>query len=548
MIDIRIAEWKHLISFGELDNLLIIGNNIPPVGLISGLSSTAKKIFIAYPKKHYIKDYYNDNAKLKHNVVFMPQEDNINNLPFAESSLQAITIIDAPYKIESLLKYCQKALSPNGYVIFFLKHKNFVQKLLTRLTTTTTIKSISDLKKKAQSHNFGHFRTYALVPSFDEVRWIIPFSSGRIIANSLSIYLPSLISARIKKRFAVFLSRIGLKQLWTPHRIFIATKTSGTLEKKNDDLTNNLKKILKKDDIKLSLFTGTPGYYQKTTVQIMDGKGSIIAYAKIAEQPQTKAVLENEALILNKLKALNLKSGSVPEVLYYGNAGNKTLLVQSAVEKPSFYSTHKLTQAHIDFLTEIFSKTAKKQLFKESRHLSEFKEQIKQFQGTIPDKWEHILSKSLAIISDNLSNEYIPLGLGHKDFTPWNTLNNKGNLFVIDWEMAQDNVIPFYDIFHFYVQQAIVSENAHLEKLLKKLLLINTLSTEIYKSYNTIANINSALLYYFLLFYLCDSCAFYIFITKHYWDNIEEHKPIVKRIQMIDILLKLDKNELLNLI
>jgi thiamine kinase-like enzyme len=546
MIDTRIAEWKHLISFGELDNLLVIGNNIPPVGLVNGLLSIAKKIFIACPKKYYIKDYYNDNVKLKHNVVFMPQEDDINNLPFAESSLQAITVIDAPYSAESLFKYCQKALSQNGQLIFLLKHKKFVQQLSTHPTTTYSIKSISDLKKKAQSYNFSNFRTYVLVPSFDEVRWIIPLSSGRIIANSLSIYLPSLIRAKIKKRVAILLSRIGLKQLWTAHRIFIATKTSGTLEKKNDNLTNNLKKILEKDDIELSLFTGTPGYYQKTTVQIMDGKGSIIAYAKIAERPQTKALLKNEILILKKLKALNLKSGSVPEVIYYGNAGNKTLLVQSAVEKPSFYSTHKLTQAHIDFLTEIFSKTAKKQLFKESHHSSEFKEQIKQFQGTIPDKWEHILSKSLELISDNLSNEYIPLGLGHKDFTPWNTLNDKGNLFVIDWEMAQDNVIPFYDIFHFYVQQAIVSDYAHLEKLLKKLLLINTLSTEKYSSYNSIANINSALLYYFLLFYLWDSCAFYIFITKHYWDNIEEHKTITKRIQMIDILLKLDKSELLN--
>jgi thiamine kinase-like enzyme len=548
MIDTRIAEWKHLISFGELDNLLIMGNNIPPVGLISGLSSIAKKIFIACQKKHYIKDYYNDNEKLKHNVVLMPQEDDINNLPFAESSLQAITIINAPYKIESLLRFCHKTLSQNGYVIFILKHKNFMQKLLTRLTTTTTIKSISDLQKKAQSYNFSNFRTYGLVPSFDEVRWIIPLSSGRIIANSLSIYLPRLIGAKIKKRAARFLSKIGLKQLWTVHHIFIAKKTSGTMNKQHADLAYNLKKILKKDNIELCFFTGTPGYYQKTTVQIMDGKGSIIAYAKIAEQPQTKAVLENEILILNKLKALNLKTGSVPEAIYYGDMGRKTLLVQSAVEKPSLYSTHKLTQAHIDFLTEIFSKTAKKQLFKESRHLSEFKKQIMQFQGTIPDKWEHILGKSLEIISHNLSNEYIPLGLGHKDFTPWNTLNDKGSLFVIDWEMAQDNVIPFYDIFHFYVQQAIVSDYAHLEKLLKKLLLINTLSAEIYKSYNISAHINSALLYYFLLFYLWDSCAFYIFITKHYWDNIEEHKTIVKRIQMIDILLKLDKSELLNAI
>jgi thiamine kinase-like enzyme len=546
MIDSRIAEWKHLISSGKLDSFLIIGNDIPPAGLINGLSSIAKKIFVACPKERHKKNHYND--ELKQNVIFIPLNDDINNLPFAESSLQAITIINAPYKIESLLKYCQKALSPKGQLIFLLKQKNFVQKLLTRSTTTYSIKSTKNLKKKALLHNFGHFRAYALVPSYDDVRWIIPLRNGRITANSLSIYLPSLISARIKKGCAMLLSRIGLKQLWTPHRIFIATKTSGSMNKKHANLAYNLKNILKKDDIELSLFTGTPGYYQKTTVQIMDEKGSIIAYAKIAEQPQTKAVLENEALILNELKALDLKSGSAPEVLFYGNIGNKTLLVQSTIDKPSFYSAHKLTQAHIDFLSEIFSKTAKKQLFKEAHHLSEFKELSKQFQGTIPDKWDHILRKSLEIISDNLSNEYIPFGLGHKDFTPWNTLNDKGSLFVIDWEMAQHNVIPFYDIFHFYVQQAIVSNETQLEKLLKKLLLINTVSTKKYNSYNAILAIDSALLYYFLLFYLWDSCAFYIFITKQYWDNIEEHKTITKRIRMIDILLKLDKKESLNMI
>jgi hypothetical protein len=529
MIDTRIAEWKHLISSGKLDSLLIIGNDIPPAGLINGLSAIAKEIFVVCSKERHRKNHHND--ELKHNVTFVSPVDDINKLPFAESSLQAIAIINAPYKIESLFKYCQKALSPKGQLIFLFKQKNFVRNLSTRLTTTY-------LEKKVQLHNFGHFRAYALVPSFDNARWIIPLRNGKITADSLSIYLPSLISARIKKAGAMLLSRIGLKQLWTPFRICFATKMSGAINKKHADLAYNLKKILKKDDIELSLFTGTPGYYQKTTVQIMDEKGSIIAYAKIAEHVQTKALLENEALILNDLKALDLKSGSVPEVLFYGNIGSKTLLIQSTVDKPSFYSAHKFTRAHIDFLNEIFRKTAKKQLLKNSHSLKELQMRIEQLMGKIPADWMNTLRKANEIVMNNLGDEIISCGLCHRDFTPWNILNNKGRLFIIDWEFARKDYIPFYDIFHFNIHKSLILKNKITSELQNPSALINRNLKKICRIYNNLIDNDFTLLNYFLLFYLCDSCSFYIYITIQYHPDKIRNKIIVNRMRMIEQFLK----------
>jgi thiamine kinase-like enzyme len=44
------------------------------------------------------------------------------------------------------------------------------------------------------------------------------------------------------------------------------------------------------------------------------------------------------------------------------------------------------------------------------------------------------------------------LGAAHGDFAPWNLLATESGWTLLDWEIADQAMPPFYDLFHFLVQ------------------------------------------------------------------------------------------------
>ncbi|MBK6497179.1 MAG: hypothetical protein IPG00_03020 [Saprospiraceae bacterium] len=56
------------------------------------------------------------------------------------------------------------------------------------------------------------------------------------------------------------------------------------------------------------------------------------------------------------------------------------------------------------------------------------------------------------------TNKLTEFGFAHGDFTPWNIFANNQNLFIYDWEAAQDLMPKGFDAFHFIIQQSIMVE------------------------------------------------------------------------------------------
>lgn len=57
-------------------------------------------------------------------------------------------------------------------------------------------------------------------------------------------------------------------------------------------------------------------------------------------------------------------------------------------------------------------------------------------------------------LMDRVGDYEVKLPIGHGDFTPWNIIiDERDEMFILDWEYAETEFVPGWDIFHYIVQK-----------------------------------------------------------------------------------------------
>jgi len=410
----------------------------------------------------------------------------------------------------------------------------FPETSLLILLTQGGSKVIKAKKRELAALGYNNITCYRLAPSRQEVRWIIPAGSPRVAAASLALYQPSLLTARLKKTVAKVLSRVGLAVLWAPDLAMVAVKGAGN-QASPQGLGAFLAKLLGRP-VELALFTGTPGYIRKPTVQVMESSGRVLAYAKLAVNEQTKALLANEYVILKRLHELNPQHFSVPRILHYGEVGGRDLLVLESAKKASDRGPHTLGIEQSDFLAEIWQKTASTENFENTPAWREVKGRYDKLSPHLKADWRRRLSQGLKLLETRKRDLNIFV-LAHRDFTPWNTYRQGNRLVVFDWEMAREPWPVFYDLFHFIIQPEALFNRTTGCKIFEKLT-----GEPIQNALRCLRKfgIEAVPWELYLLFYLCDVSLFY-----HEMEYLEqgrggEERPRMFNFwgEMLDLLLQ----------
>jgi len=374
----------------------------------------------------------------------------------------------------------------------------------------------NQLRKELLGCGFQDICVYGLSPSLDDIRLAVPLGNNRLAAASLALYQPSLKRAKLRKLAAYVTGLYGLSSLWTPFRLFV-TKKGGT---KTSDGFSGFISELYSTGVELALFTGTPGYLQKPTLQIMNASGVIIGYGKICKNLQTSELIENEFQILEMLSKLDLGSAHVPEVKYFGNVnpGGK-LLIQSCSKKPLSSGPLIPKPAHLDFLVRLFDQTRMEPHFIQSACLSDVLTRLRGLNGGVPHEWCRLLQKALEQAAHEIEKGKVSLSLAHRDFTPWNTFFCKGHLFIFDWEFARMHWPPLTDAFHFIIQKQLLVDKQGPESLLGRLLSETSMEGRFLYNLSSRLEIEKNLISPLLIFYLCD-------IAILYWSKCPRHGRI----------------------
>jgi thiamine kinase-like enzyme len=247
------------------------------------------------------------------------------------------------------------------------------------------------------------------------------------------------------------LSLLSLSRMWVRQKLYVSDES--VLRPYFPGLENPI----------YAYFTGTDSPHRKVAVQIMDEQGRLKGFAKISRNFQVSSLLVHEATILQQMRALDLQSAHIPQVLFAGQHGETTLLVTDTLKTATTRSSTRFTKVHRAFLQEIARKTAQPAQSAAAVGIR-FLARIEALRQQLNPAWYQRLNEATAVLAAQ-GDLQIPLSLSHGDFTPWNTFFAKGALYVFDWEYAEESAPPSNDIIHFALNEPQLRNRPSNEKL-----------------------------------------------------------------------------------
>ncbi|GEM_PF-751010 len=263
--------------------------------------------------------------------------------------------------------------------------------------------------------------------------WLVPLRPHAVSISSLALIQPLRSGARALKHTAVAAAGIGLPWYGFGQRLHI----SG-----DHCLTGSLGSSF----THCAFFSGTAGPHRKLVVQLMDGRGLIHGYAKVSHTPAVHSLLKNEAAVMREMRAANLRSAIIPQVLLYEKR-NGTVILATDTNKSSARLC-RLTPLHLDFLRELAERTSLGSPVSAATLSGAGQSRLQELEPYLSADWRARLQRWLDFLSRR--EELIaPLGLAHGDFTPSNVFPHPKRLCVIDWEYADASYPADYDLIHF---------------------------------------------------------------------------------------------------
>lgn len=287
---------------------------------------------------------------------------------------------------------------------------------------------------------------YAVVAARSNPRWwMLPLSCRRAAAAGLEMIQPVTKAARLSKFAARGIARVGPLR-WLGH---------GRLELSGfPDLAG----AFGDEAAHVAYFTGTDGPHRKTAIQVMDGDGLILGYAKFSREEHIRPYIRNEAEMLALVAALGLISADIPKVISLRDNADLTLLVTDSCKSANVTVPTKLGAVHLSFLDELRKCTSQ---VRAAPLLEALASRLPAVENIAGAGWSARITRTLAALHPVAGD--IELCLAHGDFTPWNSFVRLNRLYVFDWEYARTDWPVGFDLVHFML--AIIPPTHHLQDL-----------------------------------------------------------------------------------
>lgn len=206
-----------------------------------------------------------------------------------------------------------------------------------------------------------------------------------------------------------------------------------------------------------SIRNGSFGPFQKTSLLAMDESGQAVFYLKISCSKSADKMIEAESSWLTRLSEIDPIMRNVPELLDNGETLEGRKFISTTV---SAYlgSTFVFGLAHRNFLASLGHATAQFRHYRDSADFKYMAEELSALSTILGQEVHAMLENALHEVDSGIGNLQIPLILVHRDFAPWNIKWRKSEIYVFDWEYAEDGGNPVCDFFHFHLIQRALSK------------------------------------------------------------------------------------------
>ncbi len=340
-------------------------------------------------------------------------------------------------------------------------------------------------------------RGYALLPLDDGRGLLLPLERGRTASSALGLYSAQRPRARAVKALLGAGMRCGVAQ---PFLRRIGPDEGSVVF----PLLEHLAQILGRSDLSFAMSLGTPGPDQKPVIQGTAPDGSVLAYVKVGWNRATKDLVQREAEFLTRMKSIDIHSCVIPEPYHAGSWKNRFLLVQLAPQKKALPAPREMTQKHVSICQELAGIHTRRQPLTEAAFWLRLVQRVRR----IPNAClRHLVSRGMRRLEAQLGGLRLAFHLCHGDFAPWNMLSLNGTLVLFDWEYADWEGPPGYDLFHFNFQTRTLLQRQPPARIRKELGKNGTCASWIGR-YLQALGMGTELLEPLLLLYLLDRLTF----------------------------------------
>jgi len=185
-----------------------------------------------------------------------------------------------------------------------------------------------------------------------------------------------------------------------------------------------------------TVYVGIPGPIQKITVQLMDDRGGVLGFVKYADKPSTRALVANEAHMLEVLP-----ENVGPHLIRMVPFLRGELSVQTPLPGRARPPSPRLDTALIRFVERLIrpgeAYVASEHPFTESLYV-----RSSERRGLLEE-----------IIADLGDSEW-PAAWMHGDLSPWNLHWWRGDCLAFDWEHGREVGLAYLDAAHTLIQFA----------------------------------------------------------------------------------------------
>lgn len=363
---------------------------------------------------------------------------------------------------------------------------------------------------REQDASSPHEREFAVVPSLSDPRFLIPLGSRKSAANSLRIYSAHKPLARTYKWVLEKGLRTGLVQPCLRQRTLVRPTAAETETlQRTLPLEQYLAQALGQSEVFLGVSLGTPSAHQKPLFQVMDREGRALAYAKIGWNDDTIRIVKNEAQALQRLAGCKFTNATIPRVLIAEHWKDHYLLLQSGPPSEGWTPSRDISANHLQFLSELSRIDDTKTSLQKSIWWKSIQQRIKTMDEMGVSYDADLVQWALDESALRFGMTEVPFGMKHGDFTPWNLLQKKQELFVLDWEYAESHAPPGSDLFHFVIQRAALVNEAQPKNIARDL-LGSTPVNRMLREYFVDAGLEVEQIHSFLALYAADTLSWHV--------------------------------------
>lgn len=300
-------------------------------------------------------------------------------------------------------------------------------------------------------------KRFLALPSRHRPRWLLPENGAHFVSRGLDLYAPATLGGQAYKLGLLALAASGVGALFKSRVIIVNERADSVLAEVRKRLADGA-------TCSCAISCGTPGPDEKLTVQLMSRAGDVVAFAKIGETGRARALLMQEARMLEFLAGTSI-AAQVPQLIAQFEHEGCFVLMLTAVTGVT--ADNRFTGKHWRFL----SRLVLDQPINICTYLFDVKrlpQRLTVLHGGIVDT----LSRAVTWLEAARAC-ICRAAVVHGDFAPWNIRVDRASvppeIFVFDWELGYEVGLPGWDVFHFIVQTDVLVRRRSAAAILRHL-------------------------------------------------------------------------------